>query len=192
MTETTSPMHAHVPDSSPLAASGSSAPRPFVCTERVRWADVDLVGIMRFSAFTRFVEAAEQELLRAAGLPYSVIFDAPDVWLPRRALSIEYFAPVRIDDLVELSCYVSHTGDSSLTFAVDMRTMAGTFVAAASMTVVAVTAATFTRRPLPDIVRTTLAPFTLSRDEARALAPAHAAIRPAESAESAAPNPLGR
>jgi acyl-CoA thioester hydrolase len=190
MTDGMSPVHA--PDSSPLAAPGSSAPRPFVCTERVRWADVDLVGIMRFSAFTRFVEAAEQELLRAAGLPYAVIFDAPDVWLPRRALSIEYFAPVRIDDLVELSCYVSHTGESSLTFAVDMRTMAGTFVAAASMTVVAVTAATFTKRPLPDVVRTTLAPFTLSTEEARALARAPSPIGAGESAGSAAPNPLRR
>ena len=169
-------------------------PRPYVVTERVRWADVDLVGIMRFSAFTRFVEAAEQELLREAGLPYSVIFDDPDVWLPRRALSIEYFAPVRIDDLVELSCYVSHTGDTSLTFAVDMRRMDGTFVAAASMTVVAVTAATFTKRPLPEIVRTTLAPFTLSRAEARAAArgTARGAAQGDQSGKTAAPNPLGR
>jgi inosine/xanthosine triphosphatase len=172
----------------------AAAPRPFVCTERVRWADVDLVGIMRFSAFTRFVEVAEQELLRAAGLPYSVIFDDPDVWLPRRALSVEYFAPVRIDDLVELSCYVSHTGDSSLTFAVDMRTMDGTFVAAASMTVVAVRAVDFTKRPLPDVVRTTLAPFTLSPKEARAARPGAGdrALERGERANTATPNPLGR
>jgi YbgC/YbaW family acyl-CoA thioester hydrolase len=179
--------------SSQRGPDAARSPRPFALTERVRWADVDLVGIMRFSAFTRFVEAAEQELLRAAGLPYSVIFDAPDVWLPRRALSIEYFAPVRIDDLVELSCYVSHTGGSALTVAVDMRTADGGFVAAATMTVVAVTAATFTKRPLPDIVRTALAPFTLSRDEARAMARMQEADAPspAESAPIAAPNPLG-
>lgn len=169
-------------------------PRPHVLTERVRWADVDLVGIMRFSAFTRFVEAAEQELLREAGLPYSVIFDDPDVWLPRRALSIEYFAPVRIDDLVELSCYVSRTGDSSLTFAVDMRGTDGTFVAAASMTVVAVTAASFTKRPLPEVVRTALAPFTLSVEEARSAArvTVQGTVHADECGKTAAPNPLGR
>ena len=165
--------------------------KPFVCAERVRWADVDLVGIMRFSAFTRFVEFGEQELLRAAGLPYSLIFDAPDVWLPRRALSIEYFAPVRIDDLVELSCYVSHTGDSSLTLAFDMRTTAGTLVASAAMTVVAVTAATFTKQPLPSVVRTALAPFALTTEEARAAAivPESSTVAPAETASR---NPLGR
>ena len=35
-----------------------TAPRPFVTHERVRWADVDLVSIMRFSAFTRLIEIA--------------------------------------------------------------------------------------------------------------------------------------
>ena len=44
----------------------SPAPRPFRCTDRVRWADVDLVGIMRYSAVTRFLDTAEQELLREA------------------------------------------------------------------------------------------------------------------------------
>ena len=34
------------------------------------------------------------ELGQAAGLPYSEVFDAPDVLMPRRALTLEYFAPV--------------------------------------------------------------------------------------------------
>ena len=63
-----------------------TAPRPFVTHERVRWADVDLVSIMRFSAFTRLIEIAEQELLRAAGLPYAELFDNPRLWMPRRRL----------------------------------------------------------------------------------------------------------
>ena len=51
--------------------------RPFEVVEHVRWADVDLAGIMRFSAVPRFVELAEQELMRAAGYPYSRLMDHP-------------------------------------------------------------------------------------------------------------------
>jgi len=142
--------------------------RPFVMEERVRWADVDLVGIMRFSAFTRLVELAEQELLRAAGLPYREMFDAPDVWMPRRALGIEYFAPVRIDEPLALHAYVSRMGETSLTFAVDVHSVErSVLAAAASMTVVCVTAATFAKRPLPRLIREALAPWVLTVDEAR-------------------------
>lgn len=142
--------------------------RPFVLEERVRWADVDLVGIMRFSAFTRLVELAEQELSRAAGLPYRDMFVAPEVWMPRRALAIEYFAPVRIDELLALHAYVSRMGDTSLTFAVDVYAVErGLLAAAASMTVVCVTAATFGKRPLPQAVRDALGPWVLTPEEAR-------------------------
>lgn len=146
--------------------SGSGKERadgaPFVCMERVRWADVDLVGIMRYSAFTRLVEFAEQEMLRAAGLPFAEVFNAPGVWLPRRALTIEYFAPARIDDAIEISSYVSRMGDTSLTFTFDMRLEGGLHVATATMTVVAVSAPSFTKRSLPDHLRASLSRFVVA------------------------------
>ena len=40
----------------------------------------------------------EQELLRAAGLPYAELFDNPRLWMPRRRLEIDYFTPARLDD----------------------------------------------------------------------------------------------
>lgn len=147
-------------------------PRPFVMTERVRWADVDLVAIMRFSAFTRLVELAEQEMLRAAGLPYSVIFDAPDVWMPRRALTIEYFAPARIDEELLLIGFVSRIGETSLTINVDVRRASDdALVAGAAMAVVCVTASDFRKRPLPGAVREALAPFVRSIAEVRGAEP---------------------
>ena len=145
-----------------------TSPTPFLAYDRVRWADVDLVGIMRFSAFTRLVEVAEQELLREAGMAYDKIFDAPTVWFPRRQLGIEYFSPARIDDALTLVTYVSRIGETSLTFNVDIRSSARwTLVAAASMTVVCVTVEAFAKRPLPSMVREALAPFACSVEEAR-------------------------
>ena len=147
-------------------------PRPFVVPDRVRWADVDLVGIMRFSAFTRLVEVAEQELMRAAGLPYGAFFDAPDTYLPRRHLSIDYFAPVRIDDELALVTYVSRIGDTSLTLRVDVRSgESRTLIAAAEMVVVCVGAASWVKQRVPDDVRTRLAPYVCTVDAARAWRP---------------------
>ena len=149
-----------------------AAARPFIMQDRVRWADVDLVGIMRFSAFTRLVENAEQEMLRAVGLSYAAIFEAPTVWMPRRHLAIEYFAPARIDDELSMVTYVSRLGDTSLTVNVDVRlAQRNTLVAAAAMVVVCVTVATFAKRPLPQLVRDALAPHACSVEEARAGAP---------------------
>ena len=117
-----------------------AAAHPFITQDRVRWADVDLVGIMRFSAFTRLVENAEQEMLRSVGLSYAKIFEAPTVWMPRRHLTIEYFSPARIDDALSLVTYVSRLGDTSLTVNVDVRlAQRNTLIAAAAMVVVCVT-----------------------------------------------------
>lgn len=149
-----------------------TAPRPFVIHERVRWADVDLVCIMRFSAFTRLVELAEQELLRAVGLPYALLFDNPTIWMPRRRLEIDYYAPARIDDELALVTYVSRMGDTSLTLQVDVRhAERQTLVAAISMVVVCVTVEGFAKRPLPQSARTALAPFVLTVEDARAGTP---------------------
>ncbi|HYW30346.1 MAG TPA: thioesterase family protein [Gemmatimonas sp.] len=144
-----------------------TASSAFVMQERVRWADVDLVGIMRFSAFTRLLELGEQELMRAAGLPFSLVFDRPELLMPRRALAFEYFAPARIDDLLTLRTFVSRMGETSMTIsqevliAESVTSGTGTRVATATMTVVCVSAAEFAKQPLPAIVRERLGGFVL-------------------------------
>jgi acyl-CoA thioester hydrolase len=120
---------------------------------------VDLVGIMRFSAVTRFVEMAEQELLREVGLPYSANFERAEIWMPRRHFTIEYLAPARIDDALTLETWVSRMGTTSLTLNVDLLHADGRVVATTALVVVCVTVESFTKRPLPRVVRERLAPF---------------------------------
>ena len=50
-------------------------PAPFVIEEYVRWSDVDAAGIIFYGSYVRFIELAETELFRAAGLPYGEVFD---------------------------------------------------------------------------------------------------------------------
>ena len=134
-------------------------PAPYRCTDRVRWADVDLVGIMRYSAVTRFLEMAEQELLRAAGLPYAFIFEKPEIWMPRRHLAVDFLSPARIDDLLTMVTWVSRLGESSLTLTMDLQQETGRSVARVTLVIVCVTADTFGKRPLPRIIRDRLAPY---------------------------------
>jgi len=143
--------------------------RPFLSADRVRWADVDLVGIMRFSAFTRLVENAEQDMCREAGLGYQQIMQNPSVWMPRRNLSIAYTAPARIDDVLQLVTYVSRVGESSVVFNVDV--MAADFrqlYAAAEVVTVCVDAHTFTKVALPTETRLAMAPYSITTEAARA------------------------
>ncbi len=152
-----------------LPTRGMMSAQPHVCVERVRWADVDLVGIARFSAFTRFVEHAEQEWLRAAGLPYSEIFTAPTIWMPRRHLSIEFFAPARLDEALALVTCVPRVGETSLTFNVDVIGLADeTLKVSAAVVVVCVDVEQFAKRPLPRLIRDAVAPFQLDRQQAMA------------------------
>lgn len=140
-------------------------PPPFRFTERVRWADVDLVGIMRFSAVTRFIEMAEQELLRDAGMPFSELFGPDTVWMPRRHLAIEYLAPARIDELLTVEVWISKMGTTSLTFSCELLLPDQRVVARAAMVVVCVTTA-FEKRPLPRVVREKLGPYLLAPESA--------------------------
>lgn len=92
----------------------SAPPGRFRISETVRWSDVDLAGIIFYGSYVRFFEIAETELFRAAGLPFSRLFEQFDFWLPRAALHFEFRRPARLDDRLEIEMWVSRTGTSSL------------------------------------------------------------------------------
>ncbi len=136
----------------------------FETRERVRWADVDLVGIMRFSAVTRLIETAEQELMRDAGFPFATAFDAPEFLFPRRALKVDYFLPLRIDDALLLRCAITRIGGSSFTLKVDVvQERSGALATSAEMTMVCVDARSFGKEPLPPAFREALSRYSTSQ-----------------------------
>ena len=64
-------------------------PLPFSVRERARWIDGDPFGIIYYGAYIRFFEIAEHEMLRSLGLPFDVLRVERDVWIPRKALTME-------------------------------------------------------------------------------------------------------
>src|SRR5690606_1294188 len=84
---------------------GGMNPAPFIIDEHVRWSDVDAAGIIFYGSYIRFIELAETELFRAAGMPYGEVFDRYDVLLPRVQVHTEFHYPARLDDQLRMAVY---------------------------------------------------------------------------------------
>jgi acyl-CoA thioester hydrolase len=89
--------------------------------EHVRWSDVDASSIIRWSAYTRFVELAETELFREIGYPYATLWDQLDIWLPRVQFHLDCRNPARLDELIDVEIWVSRIGRSSIRFEFAMK-----------------------------------------------------------------------
>lgn len=141
----------------------SEAPRlPFSLTDRVRWNDCDPLGIIFYGAWIKFIQAAEHELFRAAGLPYETLRVKGDVWLPRKAFHIEFHSPAQMDEEVEIRAGVSKIGTTSMTLQFEgVRASDATWRMSATLTLVSVDKESMTKRPIPEWVRSGLAPFVL-------------------------------
>ncbi|HLB09535.1 MAG TPA: thioesterase family protein [Gemmatimonadaceae bacterium] len=145
-----------------------TAKTPFVTTDYVRWEDIDLAGIARYSAYTRFLDIAETDLYRSLGTPLSRLHAQYKVWLPRKVMHIEYYAPVRLDDPVVMAAYFSNIGRTSVTLNVDLfRDDRKTMIAAAHLVLVCVDTA-LAKVALPAEFRTLVERHVISSEEARA------------------------
>lgn len=134
--------------------------------ERVRWGDVDAARIIFYGAYIRFFEFAETELFRAVGLPYSVMFDELDVWLPRAHLECDFYKAAQLDDLLEVCVYVGRVGNKSLRLDFEVRRNGGDeLIATAHFVLVAVRRQTFESVLVPEELKRRLAPYTRPADD---------------------------
>jgi acyl-CoA thioester hydrolase len=135
--------------------------RKYVIEERVRWGDVDAAGIIFYGAYIRFFEFAETELFRSVGLPYSVMFDELDVWLPRVHLECDFHRAARLDDLLEVSVFVGRFGTKSMRLNFEVRRKGvDELIADAHFVLASVRRDTFETVPIPDELKTRMAPYT--------------------------------
>src|SRR5688500_12873796 len=136
--------------------------KKFTIEERVRWGDVDAAGIIFYGAYIRFFEFAETELFRSVGLPYSVMFEEIDVWLPRVHLECDFHHAARLDDLLEVSVYVGRFGTKSMHLNFEVRRQGeDELIADAHFVLASVRRDTFQTVPIPEELKTRLAPYTV-------------------------------
>ena len=136
-------------------------PWKFCIEERVRWGDVDAARIIFYGAYIRFFEFAETELFRAVGLPYGVIFDELDVWLPRAHIECDFRRAAQLDDLLEVCVYVGHIGTKSLRLNFEVRKKGDPdLITDAHFVLVSVRRDTFETVSVPKELIQKLKPFT--------------------------------
>ena len=101
-----------------VAVPGHDVMGPLTTRRRVEFRDTDAAGIVHFSAFFFWMESAEHELLRAAGI--AVVdrgADGIDASWPRVSATCDYVSAVRFGDEVEIAVSVTAVGRSSVTYA---------------------------------------------------------------------------
>ena len=140
--------------------------KKFTIEERVRWGDVDAAGIIFYGSYIRFFEIAETELFRAVGLPYGVVFDELNIWLPRVHLECDFHRAAQLDDLLEVSVWVGKIGTTSLRLNLEVRRkdrdgkIEEKLIATAHFVLVSARRDNLQPVPVPEELRRALEPYT--------------------------------
>ena len=91
-------------------------PPPFSLRRRVEFHDTDMAGIMHFTGFFRFMEAAEHAFLRQHGLNVFLRDELGEISWPRVSASCDFKSPVRFSEDVEISVELERLGEKSATY----------------------------------------------------------------------------
>ncbi len=83
---------------------------------RVEFVDTDLAGVMHFSNYFRFMEAAEHAFYRSLGLRIHPRPGDHEIGWPRVAATCAFTAPLRFDDKVEIQLIVRAKKEKSITY----------------------------------------------------------------------------
>lgn len=142
-----------------MAASGS---KRHALQEYVRWSDVDASSIIRWSAYTRFVELAETELFREIGFPYATLWDQLDIWLPRVQFHLDCRNPARLDELLDVGIWISRIGRSSIRFEFAMKKQDGQLAAEGNLVIVAISREDGKSVEVPGPLSDALAPYVVA------------------------------
>lgn len=138
-----------------MASDGPIRVGPVV-RERVQWRDVDVMGVVHYANYLRFMEAAENEFFRALGFPYDRIADELGVWIARIHLECDYRAPAKLDDELTCRAELRKIGASSLTFAFPVERMDGTRLVDGTLVLAALDRTTLHPTRVPSALRDAL------------------------------------
>lgn len=84
---------------------------------RVHWEDTDAAGIVYYANYLRFIERARSDMVREAGLDQTRLLSESGLIFAVRRCEIDYRAPARLDDELEIETVVEALGAAT----VDLR-----------------------------------------------------------------------
>jgi YbgC/YbaW family acyl-CoA thioester hydrolase len=92
----------------------------FTIVREVEFHQTDMAGIMHFSNFFHFMEAAEHAFFRSLGFSIHTTAPEPVSW-PRVHADCDYTSPLRFEDSVEIRLLVREKREKSLVYAFTFR-----------------------------------------------------------------------
>lgn len=87
---------------------------------RVRWSEVDMQAIVFNGHYLNYFDVAFTEYWRATGLPDVLAQSAAGLELFARKAGIEYHAPARFDDVLDICVRCAELGRSSMRFVLEI------------------------------------------------------------------------
>jgi acyl-CoA thioester hydrolase len=130
--------------------------QPFRYYLRVRYVECDAQKVVFNSRYSEYVDVAINEFIRAIGLLDDFVAGHLDFQLVKQ--TIEWKAPARFDQVLELSVAATRLGNTSFTVRTDFRIAGGDdrVIVTVETVYVLVDAATLTKLSLPEGLRAAL------------------------------------
>ena len=131
----------------------------FVWPVRVYWEDTDAGGVVYYANYLKFMERARSEWLRSQGFEQDVLRNEAGIVFVVRRVMIDYLAPARFNDALDVSVSLHEAGRASLV--VRQELMRGSDrLAKAEVTLACVDAALFKPVRIPETLLQALAHAT--------------------------------
>jgi acyl-CoA thioester hydrolase len=97
-----------------MADGGAIAAGEHRLAVRVYYEDTDAVGVVYHANYLRFAERARTEMLRCLGLEHSALSARLELAFTVRRCAVDYLAPARLDDRLEVRTGLTRLGGASL------------------------------------------------------------------------------
>jgi 4-hydroxybenzoyl-CoA thioesterase len=125
----------------------------FEMTRRTYWSDSDPAGIVFYPNYFRFIEEAEEELFRAAGVDRFTLLRQNQVWMPRAEAFAKFVAPIKLGAAVRIRLHPRLQGEKTVRYDFEFLDESGDKLTEGYVTVVCVDAVHFRGTSIPDAIR---------------------------------------
>lgn len=123
----------------------------FIWPVRVYFEDTDTGGVVYHAGYLRFYERCRTEWLRARGHSQQALMSSHDLAFAVRSMSVEWMAPARLDDLLDVQLFVRQLRGASMRVEQRIvRASDGALLSTAHVRVACVRVPGFRPTPIPD------------------------------------------
>lgn len=95
--------------------------KPFTWSTRVYYEDTDVSGVVYHANYLCFFERARTEWLRSLGFGQQQLMREQQVAFTVASLQVDFFAPAKLDDELDISVNVLRHGRASMVLKQEMR-----------------------------------------------------------------------